>query len=78
MACVSFGLRELPTVRGQKEMKKSDERRKDDAQQEARRRFLKKAGKLAIYTPPAMLVLMQPDIGRASSPGGMTQIDPPG
>jgi len=27
---------------------------------ESRRRFLKSAGKLAIYTPPAMMVLAKP------------------
>ena len=27
---------------------------------DSRRDFLKKAGKLAVYTPPAMLVLMTP------------------
>ncbi len=27
---------------------------------DSRRDFLKKAGKLAVYTPPAMLVLMKP------------------
>jgi len=27
---------------------------------EARRRFLKKAGKFAVYTPPAVMMLMKP------------------
>ena len=43
--------------------------------QQARRRFLKSAGKLAIYTPPAMMVLAKPSLaqivsstGRAPSP----------
>jgi hypothetical protein len=35
--------------------------------EESRRRFLKKAGKLAIYTPPAMMLLMQPNAYAKSS-----------
>lgn len=35
--------------------------------EESRRRFLKKAGKLAIYTPPAMMLLMQPNAYATSS-----------
>jgi hypothetical protein len=32
----------------------------DDAAQAARREFLRKAGKLAMYTPPVMMALMHP------------------
>ena len=31
-----------------------------DERAEARRKFLEDAGKLAVYTPPAMVALMQP------------------
>jgi hypothetical protein len=37
---------------------------------EARRDFIKKAGKLAIYTPPAMLTLMQPSYTAFAKSGG--------
>lgn len=38
---------------------------------ESRRRFIKAAGKLAIYTPPAMMVLMNPSVEAfAKSAGG--------
>ena len=44
----------------------------------SRRRFLKSAGKLAIYTPPAMMVLAKPSLALTmSSMDPMTQIDPP-
>ena len=37
---------------------------------ESRRDFMRKAGKLAVYTPPAMMLLMQPGKESfASSPG---------
>ena len=37
---------------------------------ESRRDFLRKAGKLAVYTPPAMMLLMKPSTDAiASSPG---------
>jgi len=32
----------------------------EKAVMEARRRFLKKAGKFAVYTPPAVMMLMKP------------------
>jgi len=38
--------------------KKTETKRADI--HESRRRFLKSAGKLAIYTPPAMMVLAKP------------------
>ena len=45
-------------------MNKNDERvspepRTNDVD-ESRRKFLEKAGKLAVYTPPAVMVLMKP------------------
>ena len=36
-----------------------DENRLNEAEQ-ARREFMKAAGKLAIYTPPALMLLMRP------------------
>ena len=33
----------------------------EDAEKESRRDFLKMAGKVALYTPPAILMLMQPN-----------------
>ena len=35
--------------------------------EESRRKFLKTAGKLAIYTPPAMMLLMKPNAYAVSS-----------
>lgn len=35
--------------------------------EESRRRFIKAAGKLAIYTPPAMMLLMKPNVYAAGS-----------
>jgi len=37
---------------------------------EARRDFLKKAGRFAIYTPPAMMVLMRPSSATIARSGG--------
>lgn len=34
---------------------------------DSRRKFIKKAGKLAIYAPPAMMLLMQPAAHAVSS-----------
>jgi len=39
--------------RGTNEISKTDV-------EESRRKFLKQAGKLAVYTPPAMVLLMKP------------------
>ena len=42
-------------------MEKDQNQLPTDAEaREARREFLKKAGRFAIYTPPAMMVLMRP------------------
>lgn len=38
----------------------NDRTKQDQSAEESRRRFLEKAGKLAIYTPPALLLMMQP------------------
>ena len=43
--------------------------------EESRRRFLKKAGKLAIYTPPAMAMMMQPSQASFLKSGGIRTID---
>jgi hypothetical protein len=41
---------------------------------ESRRKFLEKAGKLAVYTPPAVVALMQPGMQAiAASHVGVTQ-----
>ncbi len=58
-----------------------DENKKPTIDQEAsnsRRSFLKKAGKLAIYTPPAMMVLMKPSYAKMnqSYEGGHTKPTP--
>ena len=37
---------------------------------ESRRRFVKSAGKLAVYTPPAMVALMKPSYVAFAKPGG--------
>jgi len=36
---------------------------------ESRRDFLKKAGKFAVYTPPAVMVLMKPSYATVSGSG---------
>jgi hypothetical protein len=38
-----------------------------DNRQESRRKFIKTAGKLAVYTPPAMMLLAQPSAHAISS-----------
>jgi hypothetical protein len=35
----------------------------------SRREFLRKAGKLAVYTPPAMMLLMQPSLKAVAASG---------
>ena len=40
----------------------------------SRRRFLKKAGKLAVYTPPAMALMMQPSEASFLRSGAVTSI----
>ena len=41
-----------------------------DSVEKSRREFLKKAGKLAIYTPPAMMVMMKPSYASFAKSGG--------
>ena len=41
-----------------------------DHPEESRRRFLKAAGKLAVYTPPAMMLLMKPSYAHFNKSGG--------
>jgi hypothetical protein len=38
-----------------------------ESKEAARRKFIKAAGKLALYTPPAMMLLMQPSAHAKSS-----------
>lgn len=38
--------------------------------EESRRRFLKTAGKIAVYAPPAMLVMSQPSYAHFKTTGG--------
>jgi hypothetical protein len=38
---------------------------------DSRREFLKKAGKLAVYTPPAMVAMMQPGYASFALSGGV-------
>lgn len=58
-------------------MKTTDPKATDastDHIEESRRRFLKKAGKLAIYTPPAMALMMQPSHARFLTSGGIVNL----
>lgn len=47
-----------------------DKRFETDEESESRRSFLQKAGKLAIYTPPAVVALMQPGRHAVAASGG--------
>ncbi len=38
--------------------------------QESRRKFLEQAGKLAVYTPPAMMLMMKPSLAFTILSGG--------
>lgn len=46
------------------------ERTQVDEASESRRAFLEKAGKLAVYTPPLMVALMQPSRHAVAASGG--------
>ena len=46
--------------------------------EESRRKFLKDAGKLAVYTPPAMLLLMHPSLEAIANSGGRPFVHSPG
>jgi hypothetical protein len=50
----------------------SDENRLNEAEQ-ARRDFMKAAGKLAIYTPPALMLLMRPSREAVAASAGIPQ-----
>jgi len=50
----------------------SDENRLNEAEQ-ARRDFMKTAGKLAIYTPPALMLLMRPSREAIAASAGIPQ-----
>ena len=43
----------------------------------SRREFLKAAGKFAVYTPPAMMVLADPSLAQIARSGGRTTIPVP-
>ncbi len=49
---------------------------KDENKTEARRKFLKTAGKFAVYTPPALMLMSKANANGIPS-NGMSQIDPP-
>jgi len=49
-----------------------DENRLNEAEQ-ARREFMKAAGKLAIYTPPALMLLMRPSREAVAASAGIPQ-----
>ncbi len=55
-------------------MKKTEEQSSNEPAatgvQESRRKFLEQAGKLAVYTPPAMVLLMKPSIANTILSGG--------
>jgi hypothetical protein len=38
-----------------------------DSRDESRRKFLQDAGKLAVYTPPTMIALMQPSVNAVAA-----------
>jgi hypothetical protein len=44
--------------------------KKQDEHLQARRKFLKSAGKLAVYTPPLMVALARPSFATVSASGG--------
>ena len=50
--------------------KNNNKEDKDLSPDESRRRFLKSAGKLAVYTPPAMMVMMRPSHASFAWSGG--------
>ena len=56
-------------------MKKPKERPESQASDEKRRELLLKLGKVAIYTPPALLTLM---VSRKASARSLGQPPPPG
>ena len=43
----------------------------DESLENSRRKFIKKAGKLAIYAPPAMVALMAPGVEAIATSGGV-------
>jgi hypothetical protein len=43
-----------------------------DKVESSRRRFLKTAGKIAVYTPPAMLLMAKPSFATFNKSGGHT------
>lgn len=48
---------------------------REDQVESSRRKFLKTAGKIAIYTPPVMLAVARPDFAHAQSSGGSSYED---
>jgi hypothetical protein len=45
----------------------------DSFDEQSRREFMKKAGKLAIYTPPALMILMRPTPNAIAESAGYFQ-----
>ena len=43
----------------------------DEKTEESRRKFLKTAGKFAVYTPPALMVISQANAKKMAKSGGM-------
>jgi len=55
----------------------------DESVENSRRKFIEKAGKLAIYAPPAMVALMAPSFDAIALSGGVARFStssncPPG
>lgn len=46
----------------------------DESIESSRRKFIKKAGKLAVYTPPAMALMMQPSHAHFQRSGGIVDL----
>lgn len=51
-------------------MESEEKMGKDNEKQESRRKFLKTAGKFAIYTPPALMVMSTADATKIARSGG--------
>jgi hypothetical protein len=60
-------------LENQKENDDVKDQKTQDTERNSRRDFLKRAGKLAAYTPPAMLVLMKPSQNAFARSGGISR-----
>lgn len=54
-------------------MSTENQNESSDQVQDSRRKFLKTAGKIAVYTPPAMLIMSQPSYATFQKSGGYEQ-----